>query len=98
MLLSWLFILHAHAGSVFEGRIVGVADGDTITMMEARHQNESSRVLARWTRYELIVVDEIAYVAMPETAGALLCQVIAERAERAARFAIRMGSGFDWNT
>ena len=53
-------------------------------LMEARHQNESSRVLARWTRYELVVVDEMAYVAMPETAGELLFQVIAGRAERAA--------------
>ena len=34
-------------------------------------------------RYELIVVDEMAYVAMPEAAE-LLFQVIAGRAERAA--------------
>ena len=53
-------------------------------LMEARHQNESSRVLGRWTRYGLIVVDEMAYVAMPETAGELLFQVTAGRAERAA--------------
>jgi DNA replication protein DnaC len=53
-------------------------------LMEARHQNESSRVLGRWARYELVVVDEMAYVAMPETAGELLFQVIAGRAERAA--------------
>src|SRR5664280_1658921 len=35
-------------------------------------------------RYELIVVDEMAYVAMPEAAAELLFQVISGRAERAA--------------
>lgn len=53
-------------------------------LMEARHQHESSRALARWMRYEVLVVDEMAYVTMPETAGELLFQVIAGRAERAA--------------
>src|ERR1700683_1952849 len=38
----------------------------------------------RWTRYELIVIDEMAYVAMPETAAEMLFQIIAGRAERAA--------------
>lgn len=53
-------------------------------LVEASHRNESSRVLARWTRYEVMVIDEMAYVAMPETAGELLFQVIAGRTERAA--------------
>jgi hypothetical protein len=35
-------------------------------------------------RYELIVMDEMAYVAMPEPAAELLFQVISGRAERAA--------------
>lgn len=35
-------------------------------------------------RYELIVIDEMAYVAIPESAAELLFQVIAGRAERAA--------------
>ena len=35
-------------------------------------------------RYELIVIDEMAYVAMPEAAAELLCQIISGRAERAA--------------
>ena len=38
----------------------------------------------RWTRYELIVIDEMGYVAMPESAAEQLLQVIAGRAERAA--------------
>lgn len=41
-------------------------------------------MLACWMRYEVLVVDEMAYVTMPETAGELLFQVIAGRAERAA--------------
>jgi len=41
-------------------------------------------VTHRWTRYELIVIDEMGYVAMPEAAAELLFQVIAGRAERAA--------------
>src|ERR1039458_10425717 len=38
----------------------------------------------RWTRYDLIVIDELGYVVMPDTAAELLFQVIAGRAERAA--------------
>lgn len=46
--------------------------------------NEISRAVNRWTRYELIVLDEMCYVAMPDAAAELLFQVIAGRAERAA--------------
>jgi DNA replication protein DnaC len=51
---------------------------------EARQKNEISRVVNRWTRYELIVLDEMCYVATPDAAAELLFQVIARRAERAA--------------
>jgi DNA replication protein DnaC len=53
-------------------------------LVEARERNEVSRAVGRWMRYELIVLDELCYVAMPETAAELLFQVIAGRAERAA--------------
>ena len=53
-------------------------------LIEARQRNEVSRVVNRWLRYELIVLDEMAYVAMPDAAAELLFQVIAGRAERAA--------------
>ena len=53
-------------------------------LIEARNQSELNRVTGRWTRYELLVIDEMAYVAMPESAAELLFQVIAGRAERAA--------------
>jgi IstB-like ATP binding protein len=48
------------------------------------NKSELNRVTNRWTRYELIVIDEMAYVAMPEAAAELLFQIIAGRAERAA--------------
>ena len=53
-------------------------------LIEAKHQSELNRVTNRWMRYELIVIDEMGYVAMPEAAAELLFQVIAGRAERAA--------------
>src|SRR6201981_382935 len=53
-------------------------------LTEARNNSELNRVTRRWTRYELIVIDEMAYVAMPETAAEMLFQIIAGRADRAA--------------
>jgi hypothetical protein len=53
-------------------------------LTEAKDKSELNRVTNRWTRYELIVIDEMAYVAMPEAAAELLFQIIAGRAERAA--------------
>jgi len=53
-------------------------------LVEAKNQSELNRVTNRWLRYELIVIDEMAYVAIPETAAELLFQVISGRAERAA--------------
>jgi DNA replication protein DnaC len=53
-------------------------------LIEAQDHAELNRVRNRWTRYELIVIDELGYVVMPDTAAELLFQVIAGRAERAA--------------
>ncbi len=53
-------------------------------LMEAQKQAELTRMRNRWTRYDLIVIDELGYVVMPDTAAELLFQVIAGRAERAA--------------
>ncbi|MGC1907808.1 MAG: ATP-binding protein [Candidatus Acidiferrum sp.] len=38
-------------------------------LIEAENQRERNRVTNRWTRYDLIVIDEMAYVAMPEAAA-----------------------------
>lgn len=53
-------------------------------LLEAKHKNELNRLVQRWLRYELIVLDELGYVAMPEAAAECLFQVIAGRAEAAA--------------
>src|SRR3974390_3932967 len=53
-------------------------------LIEAKNKSELNRVTNRWTRYDLLVIDEMAYVAMPEAAAELLFQIIAGRAERAA--------------
>ena len=53
-------------------------------LTEAKNKSELNRVTARWMRYELIVIDEMAYVAMPEAAAEYLFQIISGRAERAS--------------
>ena len=53
-------------------------------LVEAKHQLQLRRVMARWARYELIAIDEVGYVPLAEVGAEFLFQVIAERAERAA--------------
>jgi DNA replication protein DnaC len=53
-------------------------------LVEAKHQLQLGRALARWARYELIAIDEVGYVPLAEIGAELLFQVIAERAEKAA--------------
>jgi DNA replication protein DnaC len=53
-------------------------------LIEAKNHLELTRVRSRWTHYDLIVIDELGYVVMPDAAAELLFQVIAGRAERAA--------------
>jgi DNA replication protein DnaC len=52
--------------------------------VEAKHQLQLRRVLARWSRYDLIAIDEGGYVPLAEVGAEFLFQVIAERAEKAA--------------
>jgi len=40
--------------------------------------------MARWQKYELIVIDEIGYVPLADVGAEFLFQVISDRAERAA--------------
>lgn len=53
-------------------------------LVEARQQGQLSRLMGRWSRYELIAIDEVGYVPLAETGAEMLFQVISERAERAA--------------
>src|SRR6185369_1963912 len=50
----------------------------------AKHQLQLRRVMARWSLYDLIAIDEVGYVPLAEVGAEFLCQVIAERAERTA--------------
>src|SRR5215472_3307629 len=52
-------------------------------LVEAKHQNQLRRGLARWSRYELIAIDEVGYVPLADIGAELLFQVISDRAERA---------------
>jgi len=52
-------------------------------LVEAKHQLQLGRALARWARYDLIALDEVGYVPLAEVGAEFLFQVIAERAEKA---------------
>jgi len=67
-------------------------------LTEAKNHSELSRVRNRWLRYELIVIDEMAYVAVPESAAELLFQVISGRAEQAAVIVTTNLPFSEWNT
>lgn len=66
--------------------------------MEAQHQHQLSRVLNRWARVELIVIDELAYVAVADLGAELLFQLIAERAEKATVIATTNLPFSEWTT
>lgn len=53
-------------------------------LVEASHHHQLGRALARWARYDLVVVDELGYVPLAEIGAELIFQVIAERAEKSA--------------
>src|SRR5579864_7150707 len=53
-------------------------------LVEAKHQLQLGRALARWARYDLIALDEVGYVPLAEVGAEFLFQVIAERSEKAA--------------
>jgi DNA replication protein DnaC len=50
-------------------------------LLEARDERTLSRAVGRWSRYQLLVLDELGYVTLPPTGAELLFQVIAQRAE-----------------
>ncbi|MDE3075033.1 MAG: ATP-binding protein, partial [Chloroflexota bacterium] len=53
-------------------------------LQEAESRRELDRVVARYARTELVVLDELGYLALPEGAAELVFQVISERNERAS--------------
>jgi DNA replication protein DnaC len=47
-------------------------------LVEAKHQLQLGRALSRWTRYDLIALDEVGYVPLAELGAVFLFPVIAE--------------------
>jgi DNA replication protein DnaC len=53
-------------------------------LVEAKDQRMLSKVIGRYARYELVVLDELAYVPLSPAEAELLFQVLDERSERGA--------------
>jgi DNA replication protein DnaC len=53
-------------------------------LQEAESHRELARVVGRYARVELLVLDELGYLALPEGAAELVFQVVSERNERAS--------------
>jgi len=53
-------------------------------LIEAKQQNQVRRVMTKWMKYELIVLDELGYVPLADIGAEFLFQVVSDRAERAA--------------
>ena len=53
-------------------------------LVEAKQNHQVRKAMAKWQRFELLVIDEIGYVPLADVGGEFLFQVISERAERSA--------------
>jgi DNA replication protein DnaC len=53
-------------------------------LQEAESRRELARVVGRYARTELVLLDELGYLALPDGAAELVFQVISERNERAS--------------
>ena len=53
-------------------------------LVEAKQNHQVRKAMAKWQRFELLVIDEIGYVPLADVGAEFLFQVISERAERAA--------------
>jgi DNA replication protein DnaC len=51
-------------------------------LQEADSRRELGRVIGRYTRTEVVILDELGYLGLPEGAAELVFQVISERNER----------------
>jgi len=67
-------------------------------LVEAKHNNQVRRMIARWQRYELIAVDEVGYVPLADVGAEFLFQVISERAEKAALIVTTNLPFSEWTT
>lgn len=53
-------------------------------LQEAQSRRELARVVGRYARTELVVLDELGYLALPDGAAELVFQVLSERHERSS--------------
>ncbi len=51
-------------------------------LMEAREEHELTRIIGRYRRFDLLILDELGYLALPADAAELVFQVLSERNER----------------
>ena len=51
-------------------------------LQEADSRKELARVVGRYSRIEVLLLDELGYLALPDGAAELVFQVISERNER----------------
>jgi DNA replication protein DnaC len=65
-------------------------------LQEAESRRDLARVVGRYTRVELLVLDELGYLALPDGAAELVFQVISERNERGALIATTNLSFAEW--
>jgi len=65
-------------------------------LIEAREEKDLNRVLQRYTRYDVLIIDELGYVPFSKEGAELLFQVLAERHERGS-VVVTTNLGFaDW--
>jgi len=48
-------------------------------LVEAKHGNQLSRALGRWSRYELIVIDELGYVPLAPSCSFRSLRIVLKR-------------------
>ena len=54
-------------------------------LVEAKHQLQLRRVMARWSRYDLIAIDEVGYVPLAEVGAEFLFQVSCRASRKGSR-------------
>lgn len=65
-------------------------------LIEARQEKDLQRILARYARFDLLILDELGYIPFSKEGGELLFQVLAERHEKGSVI-ITTNLGFaDW--
>jgi len=65
-------------------------------LQEAESRKELGRVVGRYARTELVILDELGYLNLPEGAAELVFQVISERNERGSLIVTTNLSFGDW--